>query len=169
MTAPRSVTSATRRMFALTALRWLPVGLLTPVLVLLAQERGLTGFLVASVVKGVGRALDSGPLEAWYVDTVHLDLVHLAALLPLVSGPRPPRGGSGAAGVSGRRRPGAPHRAAAHRRQPQPGECVPGAVVLLTAALCLRLPRSPVDRHPRAGAPVVPSRAWPPPTTSRAG
>lgn len=204
MTAPRSVASATRRLFTLTALRWLPVGLLTPVLVLLAQERGLSlpqigllfvvhgavlvvlelptggladvvgrrpvlvasavlhllsclllvvasglaGFLLASVVKGIGRALDSGPLEAWYVDTVHrldpdaditpglgwhgaadggglavgaviggllpslvaaggaeallvpfvvaavLDLVYLAALLPLVTEPRPARDGS---------------------------------------------------------------------------
>lgn len=29
-------------------------------------------FVVASVLMGVYRALDSGPLEAWYVDTVHL-------------------------------------------------------------------------------------------------
>ena len=29
-------------------------------------------FLVAWSLKGVARALDSGPLEAWYVDTVHL-------------------------------------------------------------------------------------------------
>ncbi|MBL0884685.1 MFS transporter [Myceligenerans indicum] len=29
------------------------------------------GFLVASAAFGVFRALDSGPLEAWYVDTVH--------------------------------------------------------------------------------------------------
>lgn len=204
MSVPRSIASATRRLVALTALRWLPVGLLTPVLVLLAQERGLSlpqigvlfvvhgavivvlelptggladvvgrrpvlvvsavlhllsclllvvagglaGFLLASVVKGAGRALDSGPLEAWYVDTVQrldpdaditpglgwhgaadggglaagaviggllpglvaaggaealvvpfvvaavLDLVYLAALLPLVTEPRPPREGS---------------------------------------------------------------------------
>ena len=127
MTGPTTVASATRRLFALTVLRWLPVGLLTPVLVLLALERGLTltqiglvfvvhsavvvllelptggladalgrrpvlvasgvlhlgscllllvaqdltGFLLVSVVKGMGRALDSGPLEAWFVDTVH--------------------------------------------------------------------------------------------------
>ncbi|MGY1754622.1 MFS transporter [Blastococcus sp. SYSU D01042] len=29
-------------------------------------------FLVAWALKGVARALDSGPLESWYVDTVHL-------------------------------------------------------------------------------------------------
>lgn len=28
-------------------------------------------FVVAAVVGGVGRALSSGPLEAWYVDTIH--------------------------------------------------------------------------------------------------
>ncbi len=31
------------------------------------------GFLLATVLLGVGRALDSGPLQAWYVDAVHLD------------------------------------------------------------------------------------------------
>lgn len=121
-----TVRSATRRLFWLTALRWLPVGLLTPVLVLLAQARGLSlaqiglvfvvhsvvvlllelptggladtlgrrpvlalsavlhlgsclvllaaggfsAFVAGAVLKGAGRALDSGPLEAWYVDTV---------------------------------------------------------------------------------------------------
>lgn len=29
------------------------------------------GFVVVSVLMGIFRALDSGPLEAWYVDTVH--------------------------------------------------------------------------------------------------
>ncbi len=127
MSAPSTVRSATRRFVGLTALRWLPVGLTTPVLVLLAQSRGLTlaevgllftvhgivvlvfelptggladvlgrrpvivagallhlvaclvfavadglaGFLVAVLLVGIGRTLDSGPLEAWYVDTVH--------------------------------------------------------------------------------------------------
>ncbi len=112
----------------LTATRWLPVGMIIGIFVLLALERGLTvpqvmtyvaaqgiavallelptsGFadafgrrpvLVASAVvnvvssvvmiladsfwtfalaaalQGVFRALDSGPLEAWYVDTVHV-------------------------------------------------------------------------------------------------
>lgn len=115
------------RYLALTTLRWLPVGLLIPVIVLLPLERGLTlselglaaslqGFVVlalelptggladslgrrrvllaSSVVgiasiavllaadsfaafgavfamQGVYRALDSGPLEAWYVDATH--------------------------------------------------------------------------------------------------
>jgi MFS family permease len=127
MSAPQTVRSATRRLVGLTALRWLPVGLTTPITVLLAQARGLTlaeigllftvhgivvivlelptggladvlgrrpvvvagavlhlgsclvfatatsfpGFLGAILLMGVGRALDSGPVEAWYVDTVH--------------------------------------------------------------------------------------------------
>ncbi len=127
MSAPRTVAAATRRLVGLTALRWLPVGLTTPVMVLLALSRGLTlqqvgllftvhglvvlalelptggladvlgrrpvvvvgaalhllsclvyatahsfaGFLVGILLLGVGRALDSGPVEAWYVDTVH--------------------------------------------------------------------------------------------------
>src|SRR3954447_4774083 len=127
MGAPTTVRSATRRLVGLTALRWLPVGLTTPITVLLAQARGLTlgeigllftvhgivvlvlelptggladvlgrrpvvvagaalhlgscllcatattfaGFLAGIVALGLGRVLDSGPLEAWYVDTVH--------------------------------------------------------------------------------------------------
>jgi predicted MFS family arabinose efflux permease len=110
----------------LTGLRWLPVGFLAPVVVLLASSRGLSatdiglvftmqgglvvalelptggladnlgrrpvllvsgllnvaallalvaaqelsGFLVAAALLGVARALDSGPLEAWFVDAV---------------------------------------------------------------------------------------------------
>lgn len=121
---PLSAVSARRRYVALTALRWLPTGLVTPVGVLLAQDRGLNlsqigavvavqgfvvfflelplggladtagrrpvlllaggvavvslvllvaadgvaGFAVAFAVQGAWRALDSGPLEAWYVD-----------------------------------------------------------------------------------------------------
>ncbi|MGY2083107.1 MFS transporter [Blastococcus sp. SYSU DS0539] len=127
MSAPQTVRSATRRLVWLTGLRWLPVGLTTPITVLLAQARGLSlaeigvlltvhgvlvvvlelptggladvlgrrpvvvagaalhiasclliatatsfgGFLAGVVALGVGRVLDSGPLEAWYVDTVH--------------------------------------------------------------------------------------------------
>ena len=127
MSAPQIVRSATRRLVGLTALRWLPVGLTTPITVLLAQARGLSlaeigllftvhgivvivlelptggladvlgrrpvvvagaalhlgsclvfatatsfpGFLAGILLMGVGRALDSGPVEAWYVDTVH--------------------------------------------------------------------------------------------------
>ena len=127
MSARQTVRSATRRLVGLTALRWLPVGLTTPIMVLLAQARGLTlaeigllftvhgaivialelptggladvlgrrpvvvlgavlhlascvvfatatsfpGFLAGVVLMAVGRALDSGPVEAWYVDTVH--------------------------------------------------------------------------------------------------
>jgi hypothetical protein len=127
MSAPTTVRSATRRLVGLTALRWLPVGLTTPITVLLAQARGLSlgevgvlftvhgvlivtlelptggladvlgrrpvvvagallhigscllvatattfaGFLVGIGALGLGRVLDSGPAEAWYVDTVH--------------------------------------------------------------------------------------------------
>jgi MFS family permease len=127
VSAPATVRSATRRLVGLTALRWLPVGLTTPITVLLAQARGLSlaeigllftvhgavvmvlelptggladvlgrrpvvvvgallhllscvvyatattfaGFLVGVLLLGLGRALDSGPVEAWYVDTVH--------------------------------------------------------------------------------------------------
>ena len=115
---------AQRRFLLLHGLRWLPVGLMIPVLVLLPLERGLTLaqygtaaaiqgivvmilelptgglsdalgrrpvlllagvvdlasltvltfadsvllFFVAYLLQGVYRALDSGPLEAWYVD-----------------------------------------------------------------------------------------------------
>jgi len=113
-----------RRFVGLTALRWLPTGLITSVLVLVEQQRGLTlaevglvagvqgvvimllelptggladalgrrpvllgaslldltslvlllragsvvAFMAAWAVQGVYRALESGPLEAWYVD-----------------------------------------------------------------------------------------------------
>jgi MFS family permease len=116
-----------RRFLVLTALRWAPVGLMMPVLVLLPLDRGLTlsqlglvaaaqglvvlllelptggmadslgrrpvllaagvigilstilmllaqgmvGFALAFTLQGVYRALDSGPLEAWYVDATH--------------------------------------------------------------------------------------------------
>jgi len=127
VSAPQTVRSATRRLVGLTALRWLPVGLTTPIIVLLAQSRGLSlgeigvlftvhaaivialelptggladvlgrrpvvvagavlhllscvvyatatsfaGFLAGVVLLGLGRVLDSGPVEAWYVDNVH--------------------------------------------------------------------------------------------------
>ncbi len=120
-----TVASVTRRFVALTALRWLPTGLVVPVTVLLASSRGLSpaeiglvftvqgavvvalelptggladalgrravlaagalshvagllalaaaeslgGFCLAFGLVAVGRALDSGPLEAWFVDT----------------------------------------------------------------------------------------------------
>ncbi len=118
------VRTARRRYLLLTGLRWLPVGLLIPIFVLVPLSRGLslteiglvfavqglvvlalelpTGglsdslgrrpvlllasvvallslglftiadsapvFMAAMVLQGVYRALDSGPLEAWYVD-----------------------------------------------------------------------------------------------------
>jgi len=116
--------TARRRYLLLTALRWLPVGLMMPIFVLVPLGRGLTLteigvvfaaqglvvlalelptgglsdalgrrpvlllasviaivsmsifaiaqsaelFLVAMVLQGIYRALDSGPLEAWFVD-----------------------------------------------------------------------------------------------------
>jgi MFS family permease len=127
MNARVGVRSAERRLVLLTATRWLPVGLVFGLTVLLPLERGLsladvggllaiqgfvvlalelptggladalgrrplliasgvlavgsaalfvlaTGFwmfAVAMVAQGVFRALDSGPLEAWYVDAAH--------------------------------------------------------------------------------------------------
>jgi MFS family permease len=121
---PLDAKSAQRRFLVLTGMRWLPVGFMVPVLVLLMVDRGLslaevglaaaaqgvlivvlelptggladaigrkpvllaaTAFEVASIavlfvadalwmfvivfaLQGVYRALDSGPLEAWYVD-----------------------------------------------------------------------------------------------------
>jgi hypothetical protein len=126
VTAVLTADRARRRFVGLTLLRWLPVGIVVPVSVLLATARGLspadiglcvalygavtlvlelpTGgfadalghravlvlsglftvaglltmavadsmllFLVAWSLTGVARALDSGPLEAWYVDVV---------------------------------------------------------------------------------------------------
>ena len=40
-------------------------------MVALLVAHSFTAFVIASVLTGVFRALDSGPLEAWYVDTVH--------------------------------------------------------------------------------------------------
>ena len=123
--APTSSRAVQRRFIILSAVKWLPTGLLIPVLVLLMLERGLTftelgivmaaqgllvlllelptggladllgrrpvlltaaGFHVASIgllavastawliavafaLRGVYRALESGPLDSWYVDT----------------------------------------------------------------------------------------------------
>lgn len=44
-------------------------GVLASLALLVAQS--FYAFVVASVLTGVFRALDSGPLEAWFVDTVH--------------------------------------------------------------------------------------------------
>lgn len=124
MTADLDARTLLRRFLALIALRWLPVGFLMPIFVLVPLSRGLslteigvvfaaqglvvlalelpTGglsdalgrkpvlliasavaimsmalftvadsaglFIVAMVLQGVYRALDSGPLEAWFVD-----------------------------------------------------------------------------------------------------
>lgn len=117
------------RFWVLAALRWLPVGLIVPVVALLPLERGLTiaelgaafavqgivvlclelptgalcdvwgrkpvllasaaiaiaahlafatahtppAFMAAAALAGINRALDSGPLNAWFVDSVHDD------------------------------------------------------------------------------------------------
>jgi MFS family permease len=122
-----SARSLHHRFLVLTALRWLPTGMLVPVLVLLPLERGIDlaalglaasvqGFVVLALelptggladslgrravllastvvsicsiglflladsfvalltvfaLQGIYRALDSGPLEAWYVDATH--------------------------------------------------------------------------------------------------
>lgn len=122
----RSVRRVETRFVVLTALRWLPVGFIAPVVVLFASSRGLsaveiglmfsvqavvvillelptggladtigrrpvlvlsaglnvlaflilaaaqglTAFALAFAVLGVARALDSGPVEAWFVDGV---------------------------------------------------------------------------------------------------
>ena len=39
--------------------------------VVYATATTFLGFLVGVLLLGIGRALDSGPVEAWYVDTVH--------------------------------------------------------------------------------------------------
>lgn len=46
------------------------VNVVAAVLFVLADD--VAAFLVVAVLTGVFRALDSGPLEAWYVDTVHV-------------------------------------------------------------------------------------------------
>ena len=130
MTASALLTprAAERRLYQLTATRWLPVGFVVGIFILVQTGRGLTiaqaatigavmgiacfllelptsgfadavgrrpvylaaavvnvvalvayalaqsfwAFIVAGALMGAFRALDSGPLEAWFVDTVHL-------------------------------------------------------------------------------------------------
>ncbi|MBK9475171.1 MAG: MFS transporter [Tetrasphaera sp.] len=127
MSEPLDIDQARRRFLIMTAARWVPVGVTSPVIILVLLERGLTltqiasiwaigtvatfalelptsgladtygrrpvllaanllsaaawlgfalahswvGFLLAIVTMSVGRALDSGPLEAWFVDAAH--------------------------------------------------------------------------------------------------
>jgi MFS family permease len=47
------------------------VALISGVLFITADTFGM--FIIAMLLQGVFRALDSGPLEAWYVDTAHAD------------------------------------------------------------------------------------------------
>src|SRR3954464_3405471 len=170
MSAPQTIRSATRRLVALTVLRWLPVGLTTPITVLLAQSRGLSlaelgvlftvhgavvvvlelptggladvlgrrpvvvagavlyllsclvfatatsfpAFLAAILLLGLGRTLDSGPVEAWYVDTVHR--IHPTADVPpgLAPDPAAHRGAPAAPAPGGGR--GHPRRRGGRRR-----------------------------------------------------
>ena len=129
MTTPHlSPHAAERRLYLLTTTRWLPVGFVVGIFILVQTGRGLTiaqaatvgavmgiacfllelptsgfadavgrrpvyltaavlnvvaivayavsqtfwAFLVAGALMGAFRALDSGPLEAWFVDTVHV-------------------------------------------------------------------------------------------------
>lgn len=123
---PLAARAVTRRFLVLTALRWLPVGVILPVMMLLPLERGLSlsevglaasvqglvvlalelptggladsvgrrrvllvagvvglgstalfltagtaaAFALAFALQGAFRALDSGPLDSWYVDAV---------------------------------------------------------------------------------------------------
>ena len=56
-------------------LDWAPVAgalaIVAAVVFLLAPSFGI--FVLAWTLQGVFRALDSGPLEAWYVDTAHAE------------------------------------------------------------------------------------------------
>lgn len=126
MSPPLTIAQARRRFLVMTAVRWLPVGVAAPVMILVMRERGLTlaqiatiwaigttvtfalelptsgladtygrrpvllaanllsagawllfalahtwaSLTIAVMLMGVGRALDSGPLEAWFVDSV---------------------------------------------------------------------------------------------------
>lgn len=47
------------------------VGVVSSVIYLLASSFWV--FVVASILQGIYRALDSGPLEAWFVDAVHVE------------------------------------------------------------------------------------------------
>ncbi|MBB2746821.1 UNVERIFIED_ORG: hypothetical protein FHR35_006689 [Microbispora rosea subsp. rosea] len=51
-------------------------------LVVMALAHSVWPFLVASVLKGVARALSSGPAQAWYVDTLHARYGPAADLKP---------------------------------------------------------------------------------------
>lgn len=127
MNQPLTIQEARRRFLVMTAVRWVPVGVAAPVIILVMRERGLAlaqiatiwaigttvtfalelptsgladthgrrpvlmaanllsagawlvfalahtwaSLTIAVMLMGVGRALDSGPLEAWFVDSVH--------------------------------------------------------------------------------------------------
>ena len=100
-------------------------------LLLLGLADTVALFVASAVLRGTARALSTGPLEAWYVDTVHAesgrdaDLTPglargevaaslalgagtlVGGLLPLVLGDRRTAAGPGGAGADGGRRGGA--------------------------------------------------------------
>lgn len=154
---PLTLAQVRTRFWVLTGLRWAPVGLLLPVMMLLPLQRGLTvaelglalatqgvvvlvlelptggladalgrrpvilaaalcalaalgllavagspaAFAVAFGVMGVFRALDSGPLNAWFVDAVHLVSAQMPSSSDAERSATVVRGLSGAGVVSG--------------------------------------------------------------------
>ena len=77
MSAPQTVRSATRRLVGLTALRWLPVGLTTPITVLLAQARGLVAELDAVLTRWMDEHPTVAGPETGDLVSVLLDVVPL--------------------------------------------------------------------------------------------
>jgi sugar phosphate permease len=146
-----------RRFLVLSALRWFPVGLVIPVMVLLFRARGLdimtvavvmaaysittavcelptggladvvgrrpvliaasalfvvqnlvlglgqsvTALAAGAVVGGLARALDSGPLQAWYVEAVHSVEPHADLKPGLARGEAVEAGGLGVGALAG--------------------------------------------------------------------
>ena len=144
------------------------------------QDAG--GFLLGVLLLGVGRALDSGPLEAWYVDAVHDGRPAAPTSRPACRGPAAADGG-GARRRRGRRRRccpallgGSPRRAVPRSPPPpcstwssSPPCCwlvhrgrPPREGAVRPAALRAAPGEVPVDRRP------APS-AWPSPTARCAG
>ena len=79
---------------------WSAAALATAVsMAVTAVAQDIPWFALAMVLGAIGRALGSGPLDAWYVDTTH-------ALDPDGAGPARPRLGAerGGAGARARRR-----------------------------------------------------------------
>ncbi len=127
---------------------------------LLAQS--VWAFVVAAALMGLFRALDSGPLEAWFVDAVHAKhpgadvdrkLAHQGTVL----------GVSIAAGalVSGGLVWWHPFAAWSALTLPYATYAVLAVVhLVMVAALVREAPRRPADAHAGAGAGPVRSRRW---------